>query len=309
MKRCKVAICDEEVDYAFRLMNYINNQPDNPCMAMAFTNQDNLIQYMDNNSIELLIAGDNIDLQTPETVPTLWLTDGDDIIHQGSLYKYQPADEIVSVVMEHISYQSAPYVKSQSKQQVVAIYSPIGRCGKTNLALALCHHRGNQSLYVGFEEYSSLADGSQPTEELLYYIKQQDKNILNRLHHLTSLDGHCRMIQSPSCYLDIRQIASTDLEWFIGQLNNESYYQTVVFDLGVGSIADYNIFSLFDTIYFPILSNAVSQIKINHFYEFLNKSNLLHLKERIHEIQLPDEDYNSVSMKELVSALLTGGNP
>ena len=37
MKSYQVVICDEEVDYSFSLMNYINGEEDYPCLAVAFT--------------------------------------------------------------------------------------------------------------------------------------------------------------------------------------------------------------------------------------------------------------------------------
>lgn len=308
MKHCKIAICDQEVDYAFGLMNYINGQPENPCMAMAFTNEDNLLNYLQSNQVELLLAGDNLTLTLPNHIPVLWLTDGQDVVHEDSLYKYQSTEHIIPSILEHIPDKTILNLHgSQGSTKVYGVYSPIGRCGKTNLALAICHYQGHKSLYIGFEEYSSFPDSDNSSEELYYYIKQKDASILGRLHHLTNLNESCHIINSPSCYLDLRQIGYEELEWFIHQLKSTGYYETIVFDIGVGSLFDYDILELFDKIFMPYLDNSIANIKKDHFFQFLSKSNYTHIKDKINIVLVPDLEYTSPQIASVVKQCFESG--
>lgn len=307
MKNHKIAICDPEVDFTFGLMNYINGQPDNPCMALAFTSEDNLNQYLKENKVELLIVDDHTTMQLPDWLPVLWLSDGEDMLHKECLLKYQSVDQIIPKILNSISqHTQLNKIRDPSACTIYGIYSPVGRCGKTNLAKAICMEMEEPSLYIGMEEYSSFSNVKSDSAELLYYIKQKDDKILSRILSFVIEEGKCNMIPSPESYLDIRELDYEDMRWFLQILKESGVYYRIVFDLGTGSLMDYQIFNLFDKIYVPILDDSIAQIKKEHFLSFLEKSNLNQFTDKMKLVQPPMEPYNSNNMMQYIKQLMGG---
>lgn len=307
MKQYKIAICDEEVDYAFSLMNYMNGEKEQPCLAMAFTSEGNLKQYLEENTVDLLLLGDHMELEVSEELAVLWLTDGQEIWHKEGVYKYQAAEGLVRTIMEKVMEKAGnfPTVKREDFT-IYGIYSPIGRCGKTNLAMGICRYQEGRSLYVGLEEYGSFIDQKGINQELLYYLKNRDEGFHLRLNQFTVQENGCYMIPSPSCYLDLKQITAEDIAWFLEQLIYEGTYKTVVFDIGTGSLSDFHIFELFDKILVPILEEQTAQIKKEQFLQFIEKSKEIQWKEKLTFLDVPNVSYESLKMEEYLSSYFQG---
>lgn len=311
LKQYKIAICDEEVDYAFSLMNYINGEKEQPCLAMAFTNPQNLREYLEQNSVDLLLIGDHIEVEFSEKTPVLWLADGQELAHEEGLYKYQAAERLLREIIDKVTaqVQSKNSISKVRREdfKVYGIYSPVGRCGKTNLAMGICHYQEGRSLYVGFEEYGSFPDERGISQEILYYIKNRDAGFHLRLNQFIVQEHGCYMVPSPKCYLDLRQITSDDIMWFLEQLIYEGTYQTIVFDIGTGSLSDLHILELFDKILVPILEEPIAQFKKEQFLQFIEQSSFIQWKEKMVFLNVPDVSYESLKMEEYLSTFLLKG--
>lgn len=317
MKSYQVAICDEEVDYSFSLMNYINGEEDYPCLAMAFTDYPALKDYckQEENKIDLILLGSHIQQEVEEVlgseneIPIVWLHEKQEVDQGAGVYKYQSAETLLQVILEQVKPKQREEEnkgdKKQTFMEVYGIYSPIGRCGKTNLAKALCSYQKGKSLYIGMEEYGDTMDEGGIGQEFLYDIKVHSDNLCTFLSNLLEDQMGMTTIASPKCYLDLRQLTEQDIRWFLDQVRSRRTYQRVVFDIGTGSLFDFTILSLFDRIFIPTLEQEVAKQKQQHFLTFINQSfPSIYYKMRL--LSVPNVAYDSLKMEEYVLQLLQG---
>lgn len=134
-----------------------------------------------------------------------------------------------------------------------AVYSPLGRCGKTTFAKSLCERIGN-SLYVNWEGISECLDENGIGSWMLYCMKSRNEECLEYLQA-----NAVASLPPPECFRDIRQIEIEDLRWFREAIQRRGQYAGVVFDIGGMALASYAVFGAFDRILIPTLRDTVSQ--------------------------------------------------
>ena len=307
MKPYRVVIYDEEVDFAFSLMHYMNGEKEFPCLGIAFTEMEKVKEYCSkNDSIDLLLLGEEIewDLEAEykKKIPILWLSQERDLARKNSVYKYQSAENLLKTIMKQMGNQQQKEERYETGVfTVYGVYAPIGRCGKTNLAKALCRYQNGKSLYIGLETYRSFHDERNISQEFLYKLKIHSESIKDLVAQLEEEEEGVAVIPSALCYLDYRELEVEDIRWFLEKLKEMKHYETVVFDIGTGSLFDFNIFSLFD--YTFILTLEEEKAKEQHFLTFMNRS-FQTTQQHMQILQVPNASYDSLKMEEYVSSLL-----
>lgn len=309
VKQYQVVIYDEEIDFAFSLMNYMNGLKEFPCMGIAFTDMEKVREYCkEDNQVDLLLLNQNVEWNPMEEcakrIPVLWLNQGQDLVHKNSVYKYQSAENLLQVIIQQMGQQTQQKERYETDSfTVYGVYSPIGRCGKTNLARAICQYQQGRSLYIGLETYQSFEEDTCMSQEFLYKMKVHSKSMKELLERLEEDEYKVSYIPSALCYLDYRELVMEDIQWFLEQLRQMNLYTTVVFDIGTGSLFDFRIFSLFH--YNFVLTLEEEREKEKHFRTFMNQS-FQTIYQNIQFIQVPNASYDSIKMEEYVVNLLKG---
>ena len=289
----------------------MNGEKEYPCFGMAFTNVENLMDYLKENEIDLLLLGEQMEKTGLEEEKIVWLTEQEETFF-GALYKYQAGERLLErILQEIVKGKEEGRIErgdlnsfSKTSYRVYGVYSPVGRCGKTNLAKALCEYREGNSLYIGFEEYGSFPEDIEISQELLYYMKNRDEGIHLRLKQFAVRENHCYLIPSPCCYLDLKLLEFDDIRWFLERLKEEGSYQTIVFDIGVGSLLDFQIFSLFDRIFVPTLEEERAKQKEKHFLTYVKEKQNYEWQGNLCFSSVPNMEYDSLKMEEYVLNLV-----
>ena len=246
MKKNTIAVCDSEAGYAGTLAEYLNNRKKLPFHAEAFTDPDKFCQYAGINHPEfLLIAEENFSsqvqaLQIPYTI--LLSSDREpEHVEQKCIYKYQSAESLIREVMAYCQESVFPdaIYGHKKKIQLIGIYSPLGRCGKTLFALTAGQIWGESRnvLYLNMEDYSgwkdfSEEDTSQNLSALFYHLRQG--KILPPLTDLIHSWGNLDYIPPVSSFEDLRNISYREWTDLFTHLEKESSYQLLVLDIGNG---------------------------------------------------------------------------
>ena len=142
-----MAVYDEDPFYAERLSDYVNRKEKGIFKAQAFTSKERLEEFAKDHEIDVLLAGESVgkeEIRDVKTVQKIYLTEereADGIREEASVYKYQSGDDIIREIMA--VYCEIPGVKAanpglaERKKRIIGVYSPVGRCGKTCLSLAM----------------------------------------------------------------------------------------------------------------------------------------------------------------------------
>ena len=164
-------------------------------------------------------------------------------------------------------------------KKMVAMYSPVGRCGKTELALEITTSgRYGEWLYIGLEDYSFFEDEHQreETEYFLYFVKEREKE------KLCSLIGNSSgVIPSALSPFDSKRMDKEDIKWLAGVLREYPGYSGILFDIGTGILQDFEIFLLFDFWLVPYLPEANSMAKRRKLEELLDVYGMEEMKKGI----------------------------
>lgn len=265
LKKYTVAICDFEEAYAIRLMNYMNGQEACKILALTFTKEEKLQQYLEQNGVDCILAVEQFDVKnTDKKVVALCTEEGKE-----GIYKYQPAGDIISEMMgilekEH-SIKTSEKTPIDGECRMIGIYSPIGRSGKTSLALALAREEGG--LYIGMEEYSCVEE-STTMSDVCYWIRKREEMIEKKVEECAVKEGNVWKLLSPFTYMDLKEMTVEEYAWFFEKIRQSGRFQKVIVDIGCGSLWDYSFLSLFHQVFVPILPE-ISREKEMHFRKVL----------------------------------------
>lgn len=306
MRMLRIGILDDEKEYVESLSAYLGRYGRGRWMTAAFTDQEVLKSYLKGKKLDL-IAGTNVrelkKLQEEYSGLTfLWLSDRQDIkkkdISFSFVYRFQSA-KVIGATIENMVNRA--YMSGQKEKTMVAVYSPVGRCGKTTMALKVVENESyGKWLYIGMEDYSSFpvqqesADNMEnfvDSDNFIYYLKEHQSEKL-----LALAEKSAGRIDSGWSVFDRKQVGIEDMAWFKNVLK-ESGYHGMVCDFGTGVLQSYDIFSLFDYILVPYLKEEKALIKKNNFegllklYEldnekirFVNMENKQEVMEKMDEV-------------------------
>ncbi len=305
MKTLRIGILDEEESYVERLAGYLNREQKGSWKISAFTDVSVLGVYLEKRKLDILVGTDREQMEgIYEKHPDLgmvWLTEQEESAELQRepgiffpLYRYQSAKRIGEGIEEF-----AGQIRKQDDKTMIAVYSPIGRCGKTTFALsALEQNTYGGWLYIGMEDYSSLPE-QENTEggAFLYYMKER-----NETKVMQWIEENGGRIPSAGSPFDTKQIEGEDIEWFRGILDQCGNCKGAVFDIGTGVLKDYDLLTLFDVVAVPYLTGEKELAKKERFEQLLTLYGMDHLRDSFCFINMEKEEEVAAGKKELFDA-------
>lgn len=309
MRTYKVGLCDADLDYCGALMDYINAHRDMGMTVTLFTGMDEVREYLEVHDLDLIVSSDNSLFSDTDDgsfymdVKACYLTDYRqtpggwqiDKNRYPSIYKYQRVELICAEIRALISEKK----DVRELHSIYAVYSPLGRCGKTRLAKALVHDDGVRGgLYVSAQDFGE--DPEMIDNNLLYLLKSGSPELEEALSSEIHLENGFHSLCISPIYMDMRDVTVDDMERLKASLLKPGKYTTLVFDLGSAVLSDMRILSGFDKIYMPTLSDDVSIRKISVFEKMLKDMGLRSLMTKIQKVYIPDVDENSSEMERVL---------
>lgn len=290
MRTVKICVYDEEECFAMRLAAFLNRQGGGRLSVTAVTNSEKLLEM---KPFDLLIATDlNLLYEMKkrnESLHILWLQEKEEMspaLHRemtacASISRYAGAGKICRMVEKtaaHIA-QAAPV-----SVPVSAIYSPVGRCGKTSFALAVAQNAECRWLYIGMEDYGCL-ETAMTGDSFLYFVKERDKD------RLFETIGKCQgIIPSAFSPFDSKMLDSGDWEWLIETMRGYTDFGGILFDVGTGILQELSWLTLFDLVLVPYLKESAALRKKEKFEALMDVYGLTELRERIWFIDMGNEE-------------------
>ena len=238
MAKIRVAIYDEDVDYSLRLMNYLNGKYGRQIDAVAFSKKEHLMRETAEYGFDYVVTTDVEDIGA---VPVIRIIEDE---REDGYYRYGSAKTLAERIVT--GFHSDP-ASMAATSRVIGVFSLSDIDRRTAFAI----RKAGQlpGIYIGMEEFCTLDTTEYWMEELLFHIRQRTEDICRQIEeHLLWKDG-VRYLPSARCFLDYRFLDYEDYRWFSEKLL-EGMDVPVVFDIGIGSFPDFQVFSMFDTLYF-----------------------------------------------------------
>lgn len=298
----RIGICDEDYHYVVNLMEYINSHRIGGLKLVAFSSLQAVVEYLEKNYLDGLLVGQVRGDTKPYIDEILEGHNGiilipisvDMTADEGYLYKYQSAQAIASYILDRLNVSLVP--QSVQDKAFYAVYSPIGRCGKTSLAKGLSiRYRG--ALYVALEEFGTREGLS---EDILYHIVCENTRLHSLMEKLKPNEYGFREIKGILSYMDIRQLSKDNFQWFKEQLLIGGNYDKVIFDIGGAVLSDLNILQVMDRIYVPVIEEEEAMEKLQAFKELLRNNNYVELGNKLQFLKVPKCHYSSDMMLDFI---------
>ena len=299
MAKTKIGICDPNQDYAERFAWFVWHKLGEGCEASAFTKPQRLKTALA-AGMDVLIMTEAFFRKTEQQdlaarikpVPTVVvLTDTEEKTIPGvtCIYRYRSAGRILEDVMaRHQLQERTAAVDRSGKTRTIAFFSPLRRCGKTSLALALCEALGQVGsvLFVSFEvlnahqeqpvlpSVSDLLYGTLIREDAGALLKQEDRG--ERIWKLGSV-VHAE---------DLDHVGPEEVSRLMEALERAKLRRFLVADLGDLILPPASLLLRFDRVCMPVLQDGISQKKITLWQESLPPEEAAALAERTRQIDL-----------------------
>lgn len=298
-----MAVYDEDPFYAERLSDYVNRKEKGIFKAQAFTSKERLEEFARGNDIDVLLTGAPVnteEITELRSVQKIYLTEepgANGVKEEPEIYKYQSGDDIIREVMA--AYCELPGVKAvfpglaAKEKRIVGVYSPVGRCGKTSLSLAMGQvlSKEEKVLFISldmFTGFSQLLDEQwkRDLSDLLYYYKQGRFHAL-RLNSIIYYLGDMAWIPPLRYPDDYSQVSTEEMADFLRLILSGSDYETIVLDIGNYDRQVLPILDACQVVYVPVKEDLVSQAKLKEFEQYVDEFGSKGLKSRFHKIHVP----------------------
>lgn len=301
MQEYKVGVCDSDTFYVKEFMEFVNSNKDIPVSILAFSNVGAVKEYEEKNKLDLLIL-DEICKYESDSFKVLKLTGNNALKDmEGYIYKYQSIYKITENVVRIIS-KDEMIIKNNS--YVYGVYSPLGRCGKTNFARGICDYY-EKSFYIGFEEFPSVWNETYSNnaykdiyEKFMYYLISENSNIKTVIDELFNETGLFFFETIDSA--DLRQINPQNIEWMVNYLKENFDFKRIIFDFGIGFVSEFKVMKMMDKIFIPTLKGGISDMKVKVFKQIINDE-YAELIPLINYVEIPNTSYYSEAMKKFIA--------
>lgn len=295
-----MAVYDVDPLYAARFAEVINQKEKIPFEVMAFTSLERLKNYIRERGVELLLISSLVGREEVEALgarKVISLADGETIQtdqEYPSIYKYQSSDSIIREVMAcYCEKEEAMLEPGTTRAVIIGVYSPVGRCLKTSLALTMGQllAQSGRTLYITLEEYTGLAalaheEFRADLSDLMYYYSQGNYNLMRLnsvVHSLKGLD-YIPPARYPE---DLDHIGAKPAADMIKLIAESSGYETVIVDIGNYGRQVFPLLNICSVIYMPVKEDSVSLAKIEEFFNHMDSSGNEYLRDKIKKLKLP----------------------
>lgn len=306
MKKSILAICDLEESYAYNLTEYMNERKSTPFDVQAFTNLASLSEFAKKNHIDLLLISTQAmcdEVKNLDIDRIVILSEGELPEHaltEPQVYKYQSSDSLIAEVMNYYaaavpSRQPMAFAGAALKTEILGVYSPLGRVGKTAFALTLGEILAEKKrvLYVNLEDYHGF-EGIFSTvyradlSDLIYFARQKEGNIIFKLNGMIQSFENLDYIPPAFSSCDLRDVRCEEWIWFLREIGACGEYEVLILDLGYQVDEVYQILRQCRRIYMPVLEDAVSKNKLLQFEKNLNALDCQDVLEKLQRLHLPE---------------------
>lgn len=218
------------------------------------------------------------------------------------VYRYQPVDQLMKEILKLCAEtwkkeKAGEYIRRRTAG-IVSVYSPVGRCGKTRLTLAIgvaLAKMDYRVLLLNFEEFSALMqevgeEAEDDLSDLLYYYLSGNSAL--GLKAQTVLKEYRGMDYVPpaACIRDLRRTQVTKLIDLISQLGSVGGYDVILLDLSNIVEDVFKLLEASDMILVPTLQDERSRCKLRRFREYLTTADYRIHFDMMYEIPMEKVD-------------------
>lgn len=303
MKKKILGILDVDEEYAMNLASFMNKRNHRECEIAGFTSIENVEQYLQTKSIELLLVSDRVDAEKVrelniDKVIVLSEEEKPDT-EQPTVYKYQSAQLLVREVMTYYAKMEAAHMSDSCRLDMVkkiGVFSLSRPCQRMMASMAVAQEKGKKEsvLYLNFEEYTGISrlldlEPRGDLSDFVYYYKNQREHLEEKLAHLVLRRGNMDMLAPFTVGCDLYDIHIQEWRKVLNEIALISHYRTIVLDIGVcREMTEW--LDMCDEVYLICEDCPEERVRVEEFQEYFRRIGEHELLERICYVQVSEKN-------------------
>lgn len=298
-------ILDREEEYLYGLGEYFQERLMKFFDIYSFGRKDTLRQFTHEKKKEIDVFLGSEELSSQEIKEFkirqyIYLSSGEQK-EEGTgevIYKYQCAEHILQEFLKLCHVKGSSVVTGLKRDtRFLGVYSPIGRCGKTMLALGMGQAlaQSQKVLYISLEEWPGFQrvigeyDGMD-LSDLIYFIKQEKKELKMCMNGMLIENNGLKLLPPVKKAPDIQELKETELNMIMDKIQETGEYDVIFVDIGNRVKHLLALLERMEKIYMPVLKDNASMAKQQEFLEFLEMSEYQPFLEKFKQCRLRNAD-------------------
>lgn len=239
-------ICDSEYSYAQKIAEYINTREGFPFETRFIMENEDMHTYSETKmGVDIVLSDEEMLYKTnqffnPEKILVLSGDMKRKNMESGLIYKYQNVDNIIKEILLHAAQRKdlGNLVSRKNQMKMIGFFSPVGRSGRTTLALTIGQILAKEykTLYVDMESYSDTkeilgANYSMDLSDLIYSMNNSPGDISVLIRGVGVTNGALDIMPSMGRYSDLISISPAEWLQFFGNLEYGTDYEYIILDL------------------------------------------------------------------------------
>lgn len=295
-----MAVLTKEKQYSERLCKYFNFKRRMSMTAVSFDSIDKFREFEKKHKVSIVLSDKEIYGQQDASAAgerrrEVFLL-SEDKEDRSCIYKYQPADDILSdiILKTKNTVFSSVYTSNNREPVVIGVYSPSIQSFKTAFSVTLCRilQKYKRTLYISLEEFSDVMmikedEGKYSLSDAMYQYRQGslDQNkILSMIEHYEDFE----YIQPMKTIDSIDIMNGEEYVELIECILGNSDYEAIVVDLPVYLGIASDIMDICTSVYVYMGKDFLARYKLDEFDNYIEKSGKLFLKDKIRKIDPPE---------------------
>ena len=296
-----VAVCDSDLSYAGRLVEYLRGEAAFPCEIRQYTSAQKLMEDPGISLFRLIVIAQS---QYDEAVKNagfenlLLLNESDEWMEKPeNISKYQSITNIAACIRTMSAAGETPVVSSLrhgSPMIRIGVYSPVSRCLQTTFTLTLGQILAarRRVLYMNFEAFSGLEkmlsrefEGS--VSDLIYYNECAREKLAGQLEMMTEEVGGLHFLPPMKSFIELRAIRKEQWSSLFRTIEKVTEYEYLLLDLTEHTDGLLDLLRTCDTVYTIVRDDPFSRARYLQYEDLLRRMDYEDVRMRTEEWRFP----------------------
>ncbi|RDU25070.1 P-loop NTPase family protein [Anaerosacchariphilus polymeriproducens] len=315
MKKGIFAICDSEIDYVYRLVDYLESQISQRFQLHTFSSVNKLVDYCNNNSLEILLVSNQLLdswIQQINIKNLIIMSEGTikaEYQNYLTIYKYQSAQEMFRQIMLYYAQnekedKSNSELKYKENYNFIGFYSPWNEELQTLLAMSYGELSGMEksTLYLNLKGYHGFSQIMQRSfqrdiSDLFYYFKIKEEKFTNYFDSIICKTSNLEYIPPVENPMDLKEITLTEWLDMLNKISLMTKYETIILDISDEIDESLKLLEICNKIYVPIKESNYKGGKMEQFDKVLNAIDKQKIQMKIEKVSILKSSIEEAAFK------------
>lgn len=302
MKKEKmIAVCDSDISYAGRLVEYLRQEAAFPCEIRLYTSAQTLLEDPDARSADLVVIAQSqytAGAAQAGFANLLMLNESDDFLEEPeNVSKFQSISNIAAHIRSRYAAGEEPVSHSlrHGRPMVrIGVYTPVTRCLQTTFSMTLGQllARRHRVLYMNFEAFSGLdkmlaRDFRGSVSDLVYYNECAREKLAGQLEMMTEEAGGMHFLPPMKSFIELRSIKREQWSSLLRTIEKVTEYEYLIMDLTEHTDGLLDLLRTCDRVYTIVRDDTFSRARYFQYEDLLRRMNYEDIRMRTQYCRFP----------------------